>query len=206
MLSRDLLLSHILRINWDKSSHGYRFSFHCTRLHPPGDNSFAIDPDLRWYVSVTWISRLCIDFVPGSRTCRESRDSIIHESDTPSVDLRRRGRFPFTLSRYPFPFTIPFHLANPAPAASVLVSPEKFSRSRVALPAGVSSSESFRHGIVYSSQLDDIRCAKLHFTTILDLLHDLVAATVLIQLDIAPRTIVLVIFFLLQILQNLASI
>lgn len=114
-----------------------------------------------------------------------------------------------------FPFTIPFHLANLAPAASVLVSTGKFSKLRVA-PTGIPSPEafrrwwqdrfsrSFRRDIVYSSQLDDIRRAKLHFAAILHFLHDLIAAIVLVQVNVALRT--LVVLLLLQILQNLASV
>ena len=54
-ITQDLLLSHILQINWNKSSHALILLY---PFHPSRDNSFAIDPDSRRYVSVTWISSL----------------------------------------------------------------------------------------------------------------------------------------------------
>lgn len=111
-------------------------------LHPPTDNSSAIDPDPRWHTSVTWISPLRkIQRIlhPGILHVSGVETSIIHESDIPSTSTFD-GVF-LSRSRYPFPFAIPFHLTNPAPAASVLVSTEKFSRLQVAL-AGVPSPES----------------------------------------------------------------
>lgn len=54
-ITQDLFLSHILQINWDKSSHTLIPLY---PLHPSRDNFFPIDPDPRRYVSVTWISSL----------------------------------------------------------------------------------------------------------------------------------------------------
>jgi len=61
----------------------------------------------------------------------------------------------------------------------------------------------------HSSQLDDIRRAKLHLAAVLHLLHYLATRIVPVRVDAAALLLVLVlvvVIFLLQILQNLASI
>lgn len=173
-------------------------------------------------LSLTWISPSAENARTPGWHARVETSQIIHESNTPSlVDLRQP---PFlSRPRYPFPFyhSPPFISQILCPAATVLVSAGKFSRLRVAsLHPGVPSPESFRRplprasysfrreSIVYSSQLDDIRRAKLHFAAILHLLYDLAAAILLVQVNVALRTVavLVVVLLLLQILENLAPV
>lgn len=110
-------------------------------------------------------------------------------------------------------------LADFAPAISALFIAANFSKLRITPandPPPLASfhrrpqsvfSVSVRRGRACSSQLDNIRRAKLHFAAELHFLDDLVTAVVLVRLGIdAPLVIVIVVLLLLQVLQDHASV
>jgi len=131
--------------------------------------------------------------------------------------IHRHRCFPFAISLSIFSFSFFSSFASPLVllqnlilAASVLVIVQSFLRLRIA-PTGISFPSPFAtirralaSSIVYSSQLDDVRRAKLHFAAILHLLHDLITAIVLVRVDVVAPLVAVVL--LLQVLQDLTSI
>lgn len=189
-------------INWNRVAVTFIRRFHCLlfirrRLicHPISDPRRFSD---------SWDFLCAENAMTPFRGLARVETSIIHESDTPSSLSISGSAFLFatSLSVYSFCRSSPLRFVNSAPAVGILVIGGNFSRLRNA-PAGVSS-ESFRprqrgasssfpssRGVAHSSQLDDIRRAKLHFTAVFHLLHDLVTRIVPVRIGASLLVVVL---------------